>query len=243
MPSIAADFAGAIKGKKNLDSMQDAVDTVLANAKIEASGIADRIQINMGTLRELATGLPQLFPDTAQIVLKAPDDLTALVKTRVADHQAAEAKKEEAQRERIRQEELARIEREQEAERQRVAREQAAQATPAAAPPASPPITTSAAVAPPSTTPISAPAPALAPTVIPLQPRAQPAANVVPTLSIGAINERLQYFTVTEAGLRGLGFEPAGRERAAPRYHESDFPHVLAAIVAHVQGIQAKQAA
>ncbi|MFS2051004.1 YqaJ viral recombinase family protein, partial [Variovorax sp. CT11-76] len=126
MPAVTADFAGAIKGKKNLDSMQDAVDAALANAKIEASGIADRIQINLGTLRELATGLPQLFPDTAQIVLKAPDDLTALVKSRVADHRAAEAKKEEEQRERIRAEEVARLERHQEAERQRVAREQAA---------------------------------------------------------------------------------------------------------------------
>lgn len=76
-----------------------------------------------------------------------------------------------------------------------------------------------------------------------MPPRAQPAANVAPTLSIGAINERLQHFTVTAEGLRGLGFEPAGRERAAPRYHESDFPHMLAAIVAHVQSIQAKQAA
>lgn len=232
MPSITADFGTAIKGLRTFESMQNAVDTALANAKITANATADRIQINLGTLRELAAGLPQLFPDTAQIVQKAPDDLTSLVKTRVAEHQAAEAKKEEAQRERIRQEELARI-----------AREQAAQVAAAATPPASTPSTPSAAVTPPSAAPTTAPAAAPAPTVIPMPVRAAAAPATAPTLSIGAINERLQLFTVTEAGLRGLGFEAAGRERAAPRYHESDFPHMLASIVAHVQGIQAKQAA
>lgn len=231
MPAVSADFAGAIKGKKNLDSMQDAVDAVLANAKIAANEVADRIQVNLATLREHATGLEFLFPDTAQIVQKAPDDLTSLVKTRIADHRAAEAKKEEEQRERIRKEEAERAERE------------LAARTAAATPPATTPSTAPAVVTPLSATPSSAPAAAPAPTVIPLPQRAQPAAGAVPTLSIGAINERLQLFTVTEAGLRGLGFEPAGRERAAPRYHEADFPHVLAAIVAHVQAIQAKQAA
>ena len=235
MPSIPADFGGAIKGLRTFDSMQNAVDTALANAKIAASAMADRIQINLGTLRELAAGLPQLFPDTAQIVLKAPEDLTSLVKTRVAEHQAAEAKKEEAQRERIRQEELARIEREQEAERQRIAHEQAAQA--AAAAPAPVP------AAPAAAAPAVAPVPAPAPTVIPLPQRTQPVVGAVPTLSIGAINERLQHFTVTAEGLRGLGFEPAGRERAAPRYHEADFPHMCAAMVAHIEAVQAKQAA
>lgn len=235
MPQVPADFGTAIKGLKSLTSMEDKVSTELTRAKIEASGIADRIQINLGTLRELAAGVPQLFPDTAQIVLKAPDDLTSLVKTRMAEHQAAEAKKEEAQRERIRQEELARIEREQEAERQRIAHEQAAQA--AAAAPAPVP------AAPAAAAPAVAPVPAPAPTVIPLPQRTQPVAGAVPTLSIGAINERLQHFTVTAEGLRGLGFEPAGRERAAPRYHEADFPHMCAAMVAHIETVQAKQAA
>lgn len=231
MPSIPADFGGAIKGLRTFDSMQNAVDTALANAKIAASAMADRIQINLGTLRELAAGLPQLFPDTAQIVLKAPEDLTSLVKTRVAEHQAAEAKKEEAQRERIGQEELARIEREQEAERQRIAHEQAAQA--AAAAPAPVPAAPAAAAL------VVAPVPAPAPTVIPLPQRTQPAVGAVPTLSIGAINERLQHFTVTAEGLRGLGFEPAGRERAAPRYHQEDFIAICDAIEQHLTCVRA----
>lgn len=113
MPPVSADFAGAIKGKRTIDSLRDAVSTTLANAKIEASAIADRIQINMGTLRELAKDHVFLFADAGSIVLKAPDDLTALVKSRIADHTAAEAKRLEAERERIRAEEQARIEREQ----------------------------------------------------------------------------------------------------------------------------------
>lgn len=223
MPQVLADFGGAVKGLKSLASMEDKVSTELSRAKIEASGIADRIQGNLVTLREHASEVAFLFPDTAQIVLKAPDDLTSLVKTRIAEHQAKEQARIDADRERIRQEEVARI-----------AREQAAQAAAAAAP-------TPAPAPAPAAAPVMAPTPA--PAVIAMPQRVQPAAGAVPTLSIGSINERLQHFTVTAEGLRGLGFEPAGRERAAPRYHESDWPHVLAAIVAHVQSIQAKQAA
>ena len=119
MPSVQADFAGAVKGKRTIDSLRDAVSTTLANAKIEASAIADRIQINLGTLRDLAKDHAFLFADTASIVLKAPDDLTALVKSRIADHTEAEAKRLEAERERIRAEEQARIEREQREAQQR----------------------------------------------------------------------------------------------------------------------------
>lgn len=231
MPTIAADFGAAIKGKRSLASMEEAVHTELTRVKIAANEVADRIQVNLATLREHATGLEFLFPDTAQIVQKAPEDLTSLVKTRIADHHAKEQARIEAERERIRKEEAERAERE------------LAARTAAATPPASTPITAPAAVTPLPTTASSAPAAAPAPTVIPLPQRTQPAAGALPTLSIGAINERLQLFTVTEAGLRGLGFEPAGRERAAPRYHEADFAHMLAAIVGHVQAIQAKQAA
>lgn len=90
LPLVKADFAGAIKGKRNLDSMQNAVDTELARAKIAANEVADRIQLNLAKLSEHAD-LSFLFPDEAQIVLKAADDLHALVKSRIADHEAKEA--------------------------------------------------------------------------------------------------------------------------------------------------------
>jgi hypothetical protein len=93
MPAIPVDFAGVMKGKKTVASLRDAVDTELARFKIEANAVADRIQINLGTLRELAGAHAFLFADTGSIVLKAADDLTALVKMRIAEHQQAEAAK------------------------------------------------------------------------------------------------------------------------------------------------------
>ena len=107
MPAIPADFAGAMKGKKTIASLRDAVNTTLAHAKIEANQVADRIQLNLNTLRELAKDHGFLFADTAQIVQKQPDDLTALVKARIAEHREAEQKRLDAERERIRQEEEA----------------------------------------------------------------------------------------------------------------------------------------
>lgn len=112
MPSVTADFAGVIKGKRTVASLQDAVDTELARAKIDASATADKIGMNLATLRELAAAHAFLFADTAQIVLKANDDLTVLVKSRIAEHQQKEAARIEAEREKIRKEEVARLERE-----------------------------------------------------------------------------------------------------------------------------------
>lgn len=125
MPTITADFQGVIKGLKSLDSMKDKVATELARCKIEANEAADRIQANLATLRELASEHAFLFADTAQLVAKANDDLTSLVKSRIADHKAAEAAKEEATRERIRAEEQAKAEKE---AREKLAAEQAATA-------------------------------------------------------------------------------------------------------------------
>jgi predicted phage-related endonuclease len=102
-----ADFAGVMKGKKTISSLRDAVETELARAKIAANEIADRIQVNMNSLRELATDHAFLFADTAQIVLKANDDLVALVKLRIAEHKEAEVQR--LERERIQREQEMRM--------------------------------------------------------------------------------------------------------------------------------------
>ena len=125
MLGVPVDFAGAVKGKRTVSSLQDAVDTELARAKIDASAIADRISLNLTTLRDHAANHTFLFADEVQIVLKAPDDCMALVKLRIADHRAAEEKRLTAERERIRGEEVDRLERE-EKSRQRKAQEDAA---------------------------------------------------------------------------------------------------------------------
>ncbi|CAN7323155.1 Heme peroxidase [Variovorax sp. LjRoot84] len=288
MPAIPADFGGAVKSLRTFESMQNAVDSALATAKIAASAAADRIQTNLTTLRELALAHVMLFPDTAQIVLKAPDDLTTLVKARIAEHTEKERLKEEQQRERIRNEERERLEREQRkaqeaedalvasfqananriefdsvpyiqkaiaafesgakdfdndprprvvaaltaAREQMSARLEAAKAREQAAAPAPAP----AAAAP---QPIAA---APAPTVIAMQPRAAAVPTSKPTLSLGQIKERIAPIQITADGLATLGFNGL-KDRGSVLFHESEYPHILAALVAHVQAIQAKQAA
>lgn len=228
MPQVPADFGAAIRGLKSLTSMEEKVGAELTRAKIAASEVADRIQVNLGTLREHAAAHAFLFPETAQIVLKAPEDLTTLVKARIGDHDAAEAKREEEQRERIRREEIDRIEREQEAERQRLAREQAAAATPPAVAPAPPAA--------------AAATPAPAPTVIAMPQRAAVAPLTHPTLSLGQIKERIAPLSITAEGLTTLGFTGL-KERGSVLFHEADYPHILAAMANHLQAIHAKQAA
>lgn len=117
LPHIASDFAGAMKNKRTIASLQDAVDTELARAKIEASKAADDIRLNLSSLAELAVDHVFLFNDVQQLVMKANDDLVTLIKFRIAEHKRVEDEKAEAQREQIRKEELKRIADEQEAER------------------------------------------------------------------------------------------------------------------------------
>lgn len=97
MPNILADFAGVMKGKKTVSSLQDAVDTELARVKIESSAIADKIEINLNSLRELAGNHAFLFSDAQQLVSKANDDLVLLINARIADHEAKEAARIEAE--------------------------------------------------------------------------------------------------------------------------------------------------
>ncbi|MGN8004326.1 hypothetical protein ACTJKQ_14180 [Acidovorax sp. 22279] len=65
-----------------------------------------------------------------------------------------------------------------------------------------------------------------------------------PGLKLGTINERLGGAITTSAeGLRILGFEPAGKVGAHGVYREADFPLILAAMVRHIESVQAKAAA
>ena len=240
MPAIASDFAGAVKGKRTVDSLRDAVNTELARAKIAANEIADRIQINLGTLRELASAHAFLFADTAQIVLKAADDMTVLVKSRIAEHQAAELAKEEATRQRI------------QAEEQVKAQQEAAEL--AAKEAAAVRKIEQANMAPPQEIRAQAAIETVAPAVEPAKPPVPVAANVVPmraapvaastppSLKLGQIADRLG-FTLTADFLKTLGFEPAATDRASKLYHEASFPHMCAALVQHIEVIQRQRAA
>ncbi|QJI11988.1 Heme peroxidase [Pseudomonas sp. ADAK22] len=98
LPHVVSDFAGAMKNKRTIASLQDAVDTELARAKIDASQAADSIRLNLTSLAELAVDYAFLFNDVQQLVTKANDDLVMLIKFRISEHQKAEKVKAEAKR-------------------------------------------------------------------------------------------------------------------------------------------------
>lgn len=218
--SVAADFAGAIKGKKSLASMEDAISTELARAKIEANRIADLIDVNRKAMEEAdAVGL---FPDFGPVCTKPADDFAALI----AGRRALAAERLERERERIRAEEAARLERQQRAEAERQARElqearersERAEAEAAEAKRHAEAATAQAATA----------APAPVPEVVPL--RAAPAANEDPTLSLGEINQRIAPLTINAAGMASLGFQ-AKKVKASCMYRETDWPVIHRALV------------
>ena len=121
IPNFRADFAGAMKGKRTISSLQDAADSELARAKIEINAQADAIHTNMASYKELAAGFEFLFSDIQSFIGKSNDDFCSLVRLRVADHKEAEEKRLEAERLRIRAEEQAKAERD--AENKRLAEE------------------------------------------------------------------------------------------------------------------------
>lgn len=120
MPPIRGDFALAIKGKRTLESIQNAVDTELAQRKIEASQAAELIATNLGAIDMLAPEHGFLFRDLQQLVAMPADAFRAVVECRVIAHKTQEETRLSAERARIAREERERIEREQQAtERQK----------------------------------------------------------------------------------------------------------------------------
>lgn len=87
------DFGAVIKGLKSLSSMHDALDTALANAKIEADAVAKDIRAKLAWCKENASGMSFLFPDLQQIISKPMDDFTLTITSRIKEHKEAEERK------------------------------------------------------------------------------------------------------------------------------------------------------
>lgn len=104
MPQIPVDFAGAIHGKRSFDSMAAALNAALANAKIEANRIADKIAINLKALDEKAKDHGFLFNDLGQRVLMENDHFALMVDKRISDHVAEQKRKDDETRENARKE-------------------------------------------------------------------------------------------------------------------------------------------
>jgi predicted phage-related endonuclease len=104
------DFAGAMKNKRTLGSLRDAVSTTLANAKIAANTQAADYRAKQAWCREHAATYGFLFMDMANIISKPMEDFQLVITSRIADHKRAEEAKAEAERARIREEERVKAE-------------------------------------------------------------------------------------------------------------------------------------
>lgn len=116
-----------VKGLKTLDSMRDRLSVWLANAKVQANEVSDRIERNHKSVEDWT-----LVPDFGAICQKAHDDFTALIGMRKQQRAEAEAKRLEAERARIIAEERAKAEHQArvfaEVERERIRTEEQAKA-------------------------------------------------------------------------------------------------------------------
>lgn len=104
MPVALPDFAGAIKGKRTVDTLREAMKGELLQAKIAASEKADQIEANLKIIRALPEAHQALCADVNALVLKPTADLQSIIDGRVAaakareDAIAEQARKDEADR-------------------------------------------------------------------------------------------------------------------------------------------------
>lgn len=205
LPSVPVDFAGAIKGLRSIASMQDALDTTLANAKIANDALAAEMRHNITRFKDAGQGYEFLFADLGLIVHKAADDFAMLVDSRIAAHKVAEQKR--------------KADESQQAAAQTTIRpaQCGGQVDGCRAPESQP-----AGCSGPGTQDQ---------TSLPVSPTSEPA-----TLKLGEISRRLG-FVVTRDFLATIGINPAGRDKAAVLYHESNWSQIKSALIRHISGL------
>lgn len=133
-PITIADVQAAMKGKRNIDSLEAAADHAVLDAKLQASKQAEAVRANLKLLDD--AGRAELFHDRALLVLKDSAIVQAEITNRIAKaDEEARKRAEEAERARIRKEENDRIAAEEKQRRQQAAvPAPAAEAKPAADP-------------------------------------------------------------------------------------------------------------
>ncbi|WP_291585848.1 YqaJ viral recombinase family protein [Comamonas sp. UBA7528] len=229
-------FAPIVKGLKSLASMEDKVKVALAGAMADADGTAARLAANRKHLQQADQDWITLFPDFATVGTKAAEDFQALAALRIGNHRTAEAKRLETERERIRQEEQQRADAEM--REKLILTEAQAQAGIAEA--------RSADELPgPLLDDLSSLAKGLRDSgVAEIDTRhaiatAQTSAAAVDTgqtMTLGQINALIAPIKVDAAGLAELGFV-ATTIKAAKHYPTGSVPHILSAMVKHLQGV------
>ena len=220
-PSLSLDIGAAIKGKKSIASMRDAVDAAAAAAKIDASQKAERIRA-CAAIIEQHPDHASLFADrVALCASKEPDDLRNLVAARIAEHERREAARREQERERIRQEETDRIERERQAGE---AGKNASERT----------------VEPVQQSPAAGGGRGdytgeLRAAGEPGRAIAKPPASSNATIKLGDINARIAPLSISADGIAQLGFRPVSTTGAAKLYPAADFDGICRAMARVLQ--------
>lgn len=93
LPEITANFSGAIKGKRNIESLQSAVADELARAKIEADLTFNRYVINLDLFNGIDQADKSLFADINQIINKDHEHLKLIIEQRISKQKEIEATK------------------------------------------------------------------------------------------------------------------------------------------------------
>lgn len=247
-PALVADLGLAIKGKKSFSSMDDAVDSAVANLKIAASQQADRVRANIAALSESEGEYASLFPDRVQLCAgKATDDLRNLAAARIAEHEKKEELRMAAEWARVKDQEVARIRQEYgDQERARLAEIEKARLSEAAS------LTQGDGLAPPFKVDRDKLDPSYGEVYVqePYQREAtiqERAAMVQPirepdptpatgeTIKLGDINARIVPLTISADGMSRLGFDPISTQGAAKLYRASDFERMIDAMVAQLR--------
>ena len=66
---------------------------------------------------------------------------------------------------------------------------------------------------------------------------AQPQADAGAKITLGQINQRLSPIALSVAGLAQLGIQPAGKDRAAVLYLESDVARICSVLIRHLTAV------
>ena len=130
--TITCDFAGAIKGKRTVDSIRNSANDHLAKCKIELDGEYNNFTGKLEDFEKVASEYRFLFNDLSQIIQLNYDLFIATVRSRVDGYKQEQAEIKRKEQERIEREAKEKAEREAQvkldAEREKIRKEEQAKA-------------------------------------------------------------------------------------------------------------------
>ena len=77
------DFAGSMKGKRNIDSLKDSIFTEISRKKIDASKIAIDVRTKLDFFNSIEDQYKPLFSDLQYIIYKPIDDFKLAIQSRI----------------------------------------------------------------------------------------------------------------------------------------------------------------